>query len=79
MTLELDASKIFPFHRELNRDTLSSIVNGPAIKCKTYSNIDFGGDMVKGLFCPLWPIEAKNWPIRMRNRGWPTAICCELL
>src|SRR6218665_3237890 len=72
MTLELDASKILPFPRELNRDTLPSIVSGPAIKCQADSNLGFEFDMVKGLFCPQWPIEAKYWPIRMRNYGWPT-------
>ena len=52
---------------------LSSIVCGPAIKSETYSNFDLGIDRVISIFCPKWPTEANNWPIRPRKSGWPTS------
>jgi len=38
-----------------------------------YSNCDFRHnlDYVSCVFCPIWPPQASDWPIRNRHHGWP--------
>src|SRR6218665_1853021 len=30
-------------------------------------------DLVQATWCPQWPNEARDWPLRLRKHGWPTA------
>jgi|SRR6218665_581328 len=55
------------------KSTLPNVFCGPAIK--TRYDTDFGTDVdtVYCLFCPHWPKNAHNWPLRLRNNGWPTS------
>src|SRR6218665_622481 len=46
-----------------------TIVSGPAISSKDQSR---GSDAVLSIWCPKWPTEVKDWPIRPRYQGWPT-------
>ena len=48
---------------------------GPAIKRLIYHHTDddtLEVDFVRSVWCPQWPTEAKGWPNRPRNSGWPT-------
>jgi len=46
--------------------------HGPADNLR-YSNCDFRHnlDYVSCVFCPIWPPQASDWPIRNRHHGWP--------
>lgn len=55
-----------------NISKLPSNVCGPAIKSQIDFKFNFDIDAVLSLFCPQWPTEAKNWPLRPRKYGWPT-------
>src|SRR6218665_2997668 len=76
MRITLDSlanSNLKQFRRDLyNHATLPSVVTGPAIKYPTDSSFSLGRDTVRSIFCPQWPKEANNWPIRSRKHGWPT-------
>ena len=43
---------------------------GPAVKLIHDGN--FHSDIVGCIWCPQWPKEAKYWPFRRRQHGWPT-------
>src|SRR6218665_1188404 len=65
-----------PNHDQFNRDlskveSLPTIVSGPAIKTQRNHDLHLAHDSVPGLFCPQWPREAQDWPIRPRYEGWP--------
>src|SRR6218665_3416346 len=50
------------------------VVAGPAVK---HIGVH---DVVASMWCPQWPKEAKNWPLRSRKYGWPaTAIIHEVV
>src|SRR6218665_1989020 len=59
-----------------NKRTKSSaqgIINGPAVQVKQDDDEShFAKDDVRGKWCPQWPKEAQNWPLRPRHNGWPT-------
>src|SRR6218665_1509204 len=50
---------------------------GPAVKWPVPSDSDSlfetEIDTAHCLFCPQWPSDAKYWPLRLRNNGWPTS------
>jgi len=49
------------------------VVSGPAIKHRPMpASSSFGHDDVETVWCPEWPKEANNWPLRPRKYGWPT-------
>src|SRR6218665_2643659 len=52
-----------------NSVDLATYRSGPAIASKDQSR---GSDAVLSLWCPKWPTEVKDWPIRQRYHGWPT-------
>src|SRR6218665_191960 len=63
-------------YRLLGKHNFPVVICGPAIKYVTkgsYSGGDIGLDQVFCVFCPQWPRDAKNWPLRPRNNGWPTS------
>ena len=48
---------------------IANTVRGPAITM----NLGFEMlDVVKCMWCPQWPVEAKGWLKRTRGYGWPT-------
>ena len=61
-------------YAELNisRCEAPAVLCGPAFKIRDDSNMGLGSDLVISIFCPQWPREARNWPIRPRKYGWPT-------
>src|SRR5688572_3313988 len=42
---------------------------GPAFKSIQYG--DLSSDTVLSIWCAQWPKEAKYWPFRRREHGWP--------
>src|SRR6218665_1769792 len=49
------------------------VVCGPASKSQFLDpNFRLERDTVTSYFYPQWPREARNWPNRPRNHGWPT-------
>src|SRR6218665_1397075 len=45
-----------------------SVPCGPAFRYQS----GLGSDLVNSIFCPQWPRDARIWPKRPRNYGWPT-------
>ena len=60
---------------EYNPENMSqkSIIRGPAI---TIHSTEFDrcspNYYVSSVWCPQWPREAQNWPLRPRHHRWPT-------
>jgi len=46
---------------------------GPAesIRYRNFNNFRCNYDYVLSVFCPVWPPQAGDWPIRNRHHGWP--------
>jgi len=56
-----------------NKSSAQGIINGPAVQVKQDDDeANFAVDVVQGKWCPQWPKEAQNWPLRPRHKGWPT-------
>jgi len=46
--------------------------HGPAegIRYRHFTNFRTNYDYVLSVFCPIWPPQAADWPIRKRHHGW---------
>src|SRR6218665_1775165 len=59
-----------------NERTLPKVFCGPTIKSPSETSdsvYTIGIDVVHSIYCPQWPRDAKTWPLRSRNNGWPTS------
>src|SRR6218665_1875691 len=60
-------------------NTAQRIIKGPAVQSKQHYDAEhsIARDAVVSMWCPQWPLEARDWPLRTRNNGWPTTttIC----
>jgi len=47
--------------------------HGPAksVRYRQVSEFYVNNDYVLSVFCPIWPPQAADWPIRNRHHGWP--------
>ena len=78
-------------YKTLNMSTLAEeytfdpvskiIISGPAMTLRSNEFHHYSsGDFVRSVWCPQWPREAHNWPIRQRIHQWPTVdTICEVL
>src|SRR6218665_2225791 len=58
--------------REIPRfKNLNLVEVGPALKLNLFGSIHTIHD-VFSIWCPQWPNEAEDWPLRRRKHGWPT-------
>jgi len=47
--------------------------HGPAksVRYRHFTNYYLNFDYVMCVFCPIWPPQAADWPVRNRHHGWP--------
>src|SRR6218665_1892739 len=55
-----------------NEEWYVSVNVGPAIRFWASNKDSETVDMVYSMGCPMWPNQARHWPIRKRKYGWPT-------